>query len=642
MTHIGTGLPRTNYHCLQRLRVLIYCLRRKPAWCSSPLSLITQVYFLILLQAWLSLQQTQGITQAFDEQKFLEDLDQCYSDPLSANRSWLCLLNLVLAIGLVLATPVVRSPEAAVIETLRRKQPNQSDVFYYNAKQLNDPIVGLENADFWSVQALMLVTLYMLCRSKRNSAYAYLGLRCLHSIVMVTNMILGMAVRSAYSLGLHREEALVIFSAAERDIRRQVWRSLYIMDRFLAISLGRPTAIAQEDCSGDALDPPPSSPDSSPGHLKDINSGLEAGVRGCHFMTLVLKKVYQQRKVSTKVAREVADLCKEWPKSLPRSLHWQQATPNDRRQAMAILHVNTLYCYSVLMFTRPFFTYLLSTEMQRTYLGSDQISKSPHRKMEVYSEACTIAALHTIALVNAAYDGGYLPRQDPFIIFSLFSAGLIVLSGKLVPRTNHSSSNRFVEDATTLLSYCGQTDPQAAKMLQIYTDFRDVVAGRESRPLPSLVPTTQNQPTFSPGINQSRRPALFSEPETSSRGSYTPFNHPTPRELASGIAPALPMSDSSPGLHSFAAPGTVGVDPSPRSAPSFKNDPLSGLLDLDVNIFHTGSEDSFSGAEEQLDFDTLWQWPGAQLPPLNQNMGILDVSNSSVPLFSTLDLTGQY
>lgn len=582
---------------------------------------------------------TQGAVEIFDEQKFLEAIDQCYSDPLSANRSWLCLLNLVLAIGLVLATPFAGSPEAVIIENLRRKQPNQSDAFYYNARQLSDPVLALENADFWTVQALMLVTVYMLCRSKRNTAYTYLG----------------MAVRTAYSLGLHREEALVIFSAAERDIRRQVWRSLYIMDRFLTISLGRPTAIAQEDCSGDALDPAPGSPDPSRGQLKDINSGLEAGVRGCHFMTIVLKRIYQQRNVSTKVAREIGDLCKEWPKRLPRSLHWRQATPKDRRQAMAILHVNTLYCYSVLLFTRPFFTYLLSTEMQRTYLGSDQVSRCPHRKMEVYSEACTIAALHSIALVKNAYDGGYLPRQNPFIIFSLFSAALVILSGKFVPRTTHAAADRFIEDATTLLSYCAQSDTQAAKMLQIFADLGDVVSGRREGGHPSKsTSTTQIQPPLTPSINHSRQQAPpSSERDKLSRESYkapgSPPNLSTPQGLPTAVTPVMPQTKTSPGGvdRAAAAPGTARIDPAvPSSSSSYNNGQLSGLLDRDVNIFPTGSEDSSSGAEEHLDFDSLWKWPGTQPPALNQqdlqNMGVLDVSNSSVPLFGTTDLTEQY
>lgn len=45
-----------------------------------------------------------------------------------------------------------------------------------NAKSLNDPLHGFEDADFWSVQALLLMSYYMLVKSKRNTAFALLGM----------------------------------------------------------------------------------------------------------------------------------------------------------------------------------------------------------------------------------------------------------------------------------------------------------------------------------------------------------------------------------------------------------------------------------------------------------------------------------
>ena len=114
-----------------------------------------------------------NLVQVFDEREFYETLDKCYSSPLFVDPSWLCLLNLVLAIGLVLATPPAGSSESTLVENLRSAY--KCDIFYLNAKHLNDPIIGFEDADFWSVQALLLMAMFMLCRSKRNSAYAYLG-----------------------------------------------------------------------------------------------------------------------------------------------------------------------------------------------------------------------------------------------------------------------------------------------------------------------------------------------------------------------------------------------------------------------------------------------------------------------------------
>ena len=114
-----------------------------------------------------------NLIQVFDERVFLETLDKCYTSPLFVDPSWLCLLNLVLAIGLVLATPAPGSRESELVDKFR--DAYKCDIFFFNAKHLNDPIIGFEDADFWSVQALLLMAMFMLCRSKRNSAFAYIG-----------------------------------------------------------------------------------------------------------------------------------------------------------------------------------------------------------------------------------------------------------------------------------------------------------------------------------------------------------------------------------------------------------------------------------------------------------------------------------
>lgn len=97
------------------------------------------------------------------------------------NPSWLCLLNLVFAIGLVLATPALGSTDAVVVEKLRKEPFDQAEIFYTNAKSLDDPIIGFEDAGFWSIQALLLMAVYMLTVSKRNTAFAYFGRVCMLS-----------------------------------------------------------------------------------------------------------------------------------------------------------------------------------------------------------------------------------------------------------------------------------------------------------------------------------------------------------------------------------------------------------------------------------------------------------------------------
>lgn len=118
---------------------------------------------------------TQGLAMVFDREAFFQELDMCYDNPLATGPHWLCLLNLVFAIGLMLATPRRGTNEYVVIETLRNEPYDRTEVFYQNAKSLNDPMNGFEDADFWSIQALLLMSIYVLTKSKRNAAFALLG-----------------------------------------------------------------------------------------------------------------------------------------------------------------------------------------------------------------------------------------------------------------------------------------------------------------------------------------------------------------------------------------------------------------------------------------------------------------------------------
>ncbi len=134
------------------------------------------VRFLMMMVA--NLYQTSGLIEVFDKKTFQNLFEACYSDPLSADRSFLCHLYLIFAIGLVRATPQPDSPEDAIIRRRRSMQFDQAELFFRSAKSLGDPLTGFEDADFWSVQALLLMSVYMLAVSKRNAAYAYHGMSC--------------------------------------------------------------------------------------------------------------------------------------------------------------------------------------------------------------------------------------------------------------------------------------------------------------------------------------------------------------------------------------------------------------------------------------------------------------------------------
>lgn len=84
-----------------------------------------------------------------------------------------------------MAAPQAGTPEDKIIQKLRdeisigkdgKSHPvDRADIFYLDARNLGDPSSGFEDAGFWSIQALCLMSVYMLAISKRNAAYAYTG-----------------------------------------------------------------------------------------------------------------------------------------------------------------------------------------------------------------------------------------------------------------------------------------------------------------------------------------------------------------------------------------------------------------------------------------------------------------------------------
>ena len=86
-----------------------------------------------------------------------------------------------------------------------------------------------ESANLALVQALLLLSNYTQKRNRPNTGWNYLGL----------------AVRMALSLGLHKEFPNWEISLLEREMRRRVWWGLFIFDSGASITFGRPVLFPQ-------------------------------------------------------------------------------------------------------------------------------------------------------------------------------------------------------------------------------------------------------------------------------------------------------------------------------------------------------------------------------------------------------------
>lgn len=227
-----------------------------------------------------------------------------------------------------------------------------------------------------------------------------------------------MAVRSAFALGLHREESMEVFQHEERLVRKNLWRTLFILDRFLSACLGRPTAISEEDCS--AFGTPETATTSPMGVCAEAThlEALDVAVKSCQVIGMTLKRVYSKRKISTAVGQEIVARLETWIEELPRSLQWRRLIDErvDYNHGIAILHVNILHCHSVMLLTRPFFLCLLN----KAAVGLEGQNSKPSRpslKMETFAQTCLEASQHILVLAQTVMDNKYLPQCNPFIMY---------------------------------------------------------------------------------------------------------------------------------------------------------------------------------------------------------------------------------
>ena len=522
---------------------------------------------------------TFGLMQFFDEQTFYDLVTRSYKEMFAMDRTWFAQFYMVLAIGCCLATSRAGTREAEAIDGLRSAHPFKSDEYFNAAKRLNEPLHDLDNANFQSIKLLGLFALYMLSRARRNTAYIYTGT----------------AIRLSYSLGLHREETFVVFPKAEQDERRKVWRSLFVLDCFLSISLGRPLAVGEVESAAILSHTAPDDlhrKGKVAAHAHLCQPSLNATLRSCHFMAQVIRKVYYHRKVSIKAAQLLAHECRQWPKGLPSFLHAREASPEDPRAAIAIFHCNLLYCHSLILLTRPFFLNLLSNEVQHDWLKMD-VKPSPRSgDIKNLSDACIAAAMRTIPLAHNAFQGGYLSRLNPFATYGVYTAALVICANEVTRSTGSQLALQAILDAIVILKYCGEDDSQADRSAVTLQAFLDVIQ------------SLSNRNRF--GMPYHEHKNLPGRPHSNTQHtSYPAVPNPLFTNNLQAFSPTANFSPTS-ATPRLGEPWTTSTFESPTADSS-----ASEVLDF-FNIGHPSlSEPLTSGPEDELNFDTLWNWPVA-------------------------------
>lgn len=413
---------------------------------------------------------------------------------------WLVCLHMMIAFGCVLRRATREDNLSEVGMTYRSVQQECWNVARASLGRLTTMCVQSH------VQALLLVSLYLHSISERNASW----------------VLVGCAARIAIAIGLHRTELHNNFSLMEREMRKRIWCTLYGFEQFLCLSLGRPSAIDDEEVKASVpSDEIMSSGSGPPGftEFQDYLYQLSPKLRktmSIHYRTSDGPE--DSCDVTTSTVLNELEL---WEKELPSHLHilkdlTEQQIPSELdiaqlRQLPAhhlrnviLLHIQ--YNELILSATRPYLLMTITTSFQGpSSTGGPNPWDTPNaptlrsgNQIWTFARKCVASAFRIASLTIVLDHFDLLNGLTWLDVYYSYSAAMVLLLRVLwVPgpgashesliheRTCKDSAIQFVAAVRKALQRVSKSSTMH-RFFAVLEKFADVVAH-------SVLPTMQQQ-----------------------------------------------------------------------------------------------------------------------------------------------------
>lgn len=247
-----------------------------------------------------------------------------------------------------------------------------------------------------TVQAFVLITLYMLRSCQINGAFLFFGF----------------AVRAAFSIGVHRTEINARFGSESGRQRDRLWISLRILDLYLSASMGRPPATSDVDCTVAYY-----AIDGSGGEITDL---LNASIQIMLISEAVIVEVYSRRKISLAVTEGISGQLKGWSsrwlQQLKNLLDLNQGTQHDNATIAGACQVLASYYYSVILVARPFLVYELCRRLSGDSPAKQHDNALHPTGRSKLADACIDAAIMMVDTTTSLIAADVLPQRMPFLV----------------------------------------------------------------------------------------------------------------------------------------------------------------------------------------------------------------------------------
>ncbi|KAI0125409.1 fungal-specific transcription factor domain-containing protein [Xylariales sp. AK1849] len=281
--------------------------------------------------------------------------------------------------------------------------------YFEHAKVLALATLGSE-LSVGTVQAFTLITLYMLRACQITGAFLFFGI----------------AVRAIYSIGAHRTEVNSRFGSDIQRHRDRLWKSLRIIDLFLSVSMGRPPATSDVDCTV-----PYREIDTEGQEIFDV---VNASVQILVIIEGIVLEIYSRKKISLQltegISRQLREWSTRWLAKLKQTVGSSQ-THEDERQVIGACQVLCSYYYAVMLVSRPFLMYEMCKRLPESPTKLEVSGDSSISGRFKLANACIDAGSLMIEQVTDLVQIGILDGCMPLVVSWMFAASLAVGVGLL-------------------------------------------------------------------------------------------------------------------------------------------------------------------------------------------------------------------
>ncbi|SCN99295.1 related to transcriptional activator Mut3p [Fusarium fujikuroi] len=314
-----------------------------------------------------------------------------------------------------------------------------AETFFNYARYLTVETL-IEEPGIVTIQAFVLIAMYLLGASRRNAAFMYLG----------------MGVRAAYAIGLHRHDIASLFSANEGRAREQLWKGIRILDLFMSASLGRPPSTSE---------------------LRDTTN--PQNYSACNDLSmifeLILTDVYAKRMISPEILERISKHLRRWTAQCGEGLAVDGIEQDDlirdhngeEQPNIGLIHLKLTGHWTVMLLSLPFLHKAVSQHVEDNEQSAQGTAKRSSSSNQVLVHSCLESAVRTVDLLQTLVRTGTIPKRLPIVGNSAFVSGLVLGAAIFGDFDNSFPLEKSLHAARGVLDRFSRYDAVAKRHLMI-------------------------------------------------------------------------------------------------------------------------------------------------------------------------------